>query len=166
MLCTGRFRRKRSSFWTHTHCAAMQLWLCIWISDLGVCYAEGNPAAEGRAVGWLGSLTVGRFVIAAATRSRRRLLGVPLSFEPPIRTGRTSTRRRPVANRHSRCPRLVQREVVGVPNRQVAGQLLTLAGLSLQALGPLEEPTPRPRAKPATALTSPRVDRDHLAPGP
>jgi len=27
-------------------------------------------------------LTVGRFVIAAATRSRRRLLGVPLSFEP------------------------------------------------------------------------------------
>jgi len=47
--------------------------------------------------------------------------GCPVVIRTPIRTGRTSTRRRRVANRHSRCPRLVQWEVVGVPNRQVPG---------------------------------------------
>src|ERR1700684_1983443 len=41
-LCTELFRRKQSSIWTHTHCAAMQLWLCNKIPDFGVCYAEGN----------------------------------------------------------------------------------------------------------------------------
>ena len=40
-----------------------------------MCYAEGNPAAEGRAVGWSGSLTIpkpiGRFGITSRARRGR-----------------------------------------------------------------------------------------------